>query len=117
MITFNKNTMALPTPNPEFDINKIIEVLIGVAASLIGVLAYMGKYFKDKAAEREASIAIKKVESEEFIKRVAIACVSATLDSALRDVKEDINTLFKYRDADRKHIDERFDKVILEIKK
>lgn len=117
MDILNKNTMALPTPNPEFDFNKILEVLIGVAAALIGVLAYMNKYFKDKALERDAIEQAKKVQSEEFIQKVAIACVKATLESVLGDVKEDIKILFKYRDEDRKHYDDRFDKVITAIKK
>lgn len=109
--------MAQPTPNPDFDINKIIEVLIAVGGFLWATLAYMAKYFKDKDAERAATLAAKKVESEEFIKKVAIACVNATLEGVLKDVKEDISILFKYRDEDRKHFDEKFDKIILAIKK
>lgn len=110
--------MAAPIPNPnEFDINKIIEVLIAVAGSLIGVLAWMRSYFKDKASARDATIQAKKVESEEFIEKVAIACVKATLDSTIGDVKADISALFKYREDDRKHYDDRFDKVMAAIKK
>lgn len=117
MITLMTKKMALPTPNPEFDINKIIEILIGVIGSLICILGFMGKHFKDKALARDAALLAKKTESEEFIEKVAIACVKATLDSVLGDVKEDIKILFKYRDEDRKHYDDRFDKVITAIKK
>lgn len=119
MITFNKNTaMAAPVPNPnEFDINKIIEVLIAVAGSLIGVLVWMRSHFKDKASARDAAIAAKKIESEEFIEKVAIACVKATLDSTMGDVKNNITALFKYREDDRKHYDDRFDKVMTALKK
>lgn len=109
--------MAQPTPNPEFDFNKIIEVLIAVGGFLWATLSYMGKYFKDKALERDAAEAAKKIQSEEFIQKVAIACVTATLNSVLADVKDDIKVLFKYRDEDKKHWDDRFDKVITEIKK
>lgn len=117
MITLTTKKMALPTPNPEFDITKIIEIFITVAASLGGILYGMSQYFKDKASARDAALLAKKVENEEFIQKVAIACVKATLDSVLGDVKEDIKILFKYRDEDRKHYDDRFDKVITAIKK
>lgn len=109
--------MVQPTPNPEFDVNKIIEVLIAVGGFLWATLAYMAKYFKDKALEREAAVIAKKVETEEFIERVAIACVKATVDSVLTDVKEDIKVLFKYRDDDRRHFDLKFDGLMKEIKK
>lgn len=111
------NNMATPNLTPEFDINKIIEALIAMAGILWATLSYMGKYYKDKASERESNASAKKIETEDFIQKVAVACVRATLDSALKDVKDDINILFKYRDEDRKHYDDRFDKVITAIKK
>jgi hypothetical protein len=119
MITFNKNTaMATPIPNPnDFDVNKIIEVFIAVVGALVASLAWMRSHFKDKASSRDAAIQAKKVESEEFIEKVAIACVKATLDSTMGDVKADIAALFKYREDDRKHYDDRFDKVMAAIKK
>lgn len=117
MDTLTNRTMLQPTPNPEFDVNKIIEVLIAVGGFLWATLSYMSKYFKDKESARLAAINAKKIETEEFIERVAIACVKATVDSVLTDVKNDIVTLFRYRDEDRKHYDERFDKVITAIKK
>ncbi len=117
MITLTNKTMSQPIPNPEFDINKLLEVLSIVAGSVLAICTYISKKFKDKASEREAATLAKKVESEEFIKKVAIACVEATLNSVLGDIKEDIKILFKYRDEDLKHWDKRFDGVMTAIKK
>lgn len=113
----SKNLIMAPTSNPEFDINTLIKVLIAVSGSLIGILVWMKSYFKDKALERDAIASAKKIETEEFIEKVAVACVKATLASVLGDVKEDIKILFKYRDEDKKHWDDRFDKVMNGIKK
>jgi len=117
MNTYKNITMVQPTPNPEFDFNKILEVLIAVGGFLWATLAYMGKYFKDKESARLAAINAKKIETEEFIEKVAIACVKATVDSVLTDVKNDIVILFKYREEDRKHFDTKFDNVMAAIKK
>lgn len=54
-----------------------------------------------------------KQQNEDFIRHV----VTVTMEGVLKDVRKDIDQLFKYRDEDKKHWDERFDKVITAIKK
>lgn len=109
--------MATPNLTHEFDINKFIEVSMGLATFLIGYVVYIGKKYKDKAAEREINAQAKKVETQEFIEKVAIACVNAALDRVLNDVKEDIKVLFQYREEDRLHYDKKFDGLMREVKK
>lgn len=92
-----KQTLATnPLPNP-FDWNdniKWIETLIG---ALIGWITFIILYFKHKSKEKE-----------EFIVNVVRVAVAETLGSQLKDIKDDIKVLFKYRDEDRNHADDLF---------
>ena len=73
---------------------------------MFGYAYYINLYFKNKAKEKE-----------EFIQDVVKATLRETLDGELKSIKENIDILFKYREADRKHIDEKFDKIMIELKK
>lgn len=111
--TFNIQKDMQPTLHATVDWNSLCAIwgaFIALMTAIIGVLSYNHKY-KIKKLEFDKQL------NEEFIKKVAIACVNATLDGILKDVKDDINKLFKLRDDDRNHWDKRFDSVITAINK
>jgi len=108
--------MTQPLPNPT-DWTAMGEWLISVGGLLIAFFGFTGKYFKDKADAREKFAAAQKQERQDFIEKVVIATVSATLNSTLGGIKDDIATLFKYREEDKKDMNNRFDRVMIELKK
>lgn len=95
-----------PLPNPNFDWNENFKWIAGCISFLLGYGYYINLYFKNKAKEKE-----------EFIENVVKATLRETLDGELKGIKDNIDVLFKYREADRKHIDDKFDKLMIEIKK
>lgn len=98
-------TMATNTPDP-INWNVLIQTIIYVVGGLIGWFYYVHWYFKNKSKEKK-----------DWIEQIATAAVNTAMDSCLKDVRNDINTLFKYREDDRKHIDTKFDMMIKEIRK
>lgn len=96
----------MTTPPSTFDWNTLIEVFTPCIAVLTGWFKYLDIQAKSK-----------KEEKVEFIERITEAAVNRTLDKVFADQNGKISTLFEYREADRKHWDERFDNVIREIKK
>lgn len=105
MALTTKQTMAQPTPTP-FDLNTAIYVIGSCITGLIAWVYFVNAYFKSKSREKE-----------EWIKQIATAAVNAAMDSCLKDVRDDIKVLFKYREEDRKHIDHKFDMMVTEIRK
>lgn len=97
--------MTQPTPDP-INWNVLLNTIVYVAGGLIAWFYFVHWYFKNKAQEKE-----------NWIKQVATTAVNAAMDSCLKDVRGDIQTLFKYREDDRKHIDAKFDFIITEIRK
>ncbi len=97
--------MAQPIPEP-INWNVLLNSIIYVGGALVGWFYFIHWYFKNKAQEKE-----------NWIKSIATTAVNAAMDSALRDVRDDIKVLFKYREEDRKHIDENFRTMMVEIKK
>ncbi len=97
--------MTQPIPDPT-NWTAIIEVAMSLITGLIAWIYLVNWYFKSK-----------KQEKKEWIEQIATAAVTAAMDSSLRDVRGDIQTLFKYREADRAHIDGRFDIIMTEIRK
>ena len=107
-------TPQLPEPINWTTIGTWIVTVIGI---LIAFLGFTNKWFKDKAAERDAYQLAQKQDKQEFIEKVVIATVTATLNSTLGGIKDDISTLFKYREEDKKDMNARFDRVMIELKK
>ena len=70
------NTLAQAPIPPEFDINKFIDWLLGVAALLGAYFKTVDLYFKHK-----------KTEKEEFITKV----VHAAMESSLKEFKADFH--------------------------
>lgn len=93
-------------PTSEIDWNVAIKIISTTIGGLIAWIYFINAYFKNKSKEKE-----------DWIKKIAESAVSAAMDKTLTDVREDIQTLFRYREADRKHIDEKFDNILREIKK
>ncbi len=92
-------TMTPPTPTDWTGLG----IIWGICASVITVcFKWIDSYF-----------ASKKTESETFINRV----VETAMIRCLEDVNSKINTLFQYREADRTHIDTKFDGMMKEIRK
>ena len=107
-----KNKMGLPSNN-DFDINELYKWVLGASGAVVGFWKWVDSRFAAKKLELEQT----KFEREEFITRVAEKAVQAAMNGILGDVKEDISTLFKYREEDRKHIDHKFDNIMKELKK
>jgi hypothetical protein len=96
-----------------FDVNELWKWLVGAS----GAVAAFWKWVDSRFAAKKLEIELEKTDREEFITKVAEKAVQAALNSILGDVREDIQTLFKYREDDRKHIDQKFDKIMTEIRK
>ncbi len=106
------NKMALQ-PDHAFDINELVKWVTIVS----GAVLWWWKYIDNKFKEKKLEIELAKRDKEEFITRVAESAVKAALNSMLGEVKEDIQTLFKYREDDRKHIDKKFEIIMVEMRK
>ena len=98
-------TMTQPTQDP-INWNVLLNTIIYVAGGLVGWFYFVHWYFKNKAQEKE-----------NWIKQVATTAVNVAMDNCLKDVRSDIQTLFKYREDDRKHIDNKFDMIMTEVRK
>lgn len=94
-----------PLPN-SFDWNENFKWIAGCISFLLGYGYYINLYFKNKAKEKE-----------EFITDVVKATLRETLDGELKSIKGNIDKLFEYRESDRAHIDEKFSKLMIELKK
>lgn len=99
------NEMTQPIPDP-VDWTKIIEIVCSLLTVLIAWVYFVNRYFKNKAQEKE-----------DWIKSIATIAVNSAMDSCLKDVRNDIQVLFKYREADRLHIDNKFDAMMTEVRK
>lgn len=76
MTIFKKNTMALPTPNPNnFDYTKIAEFIATLIAIFGAYLAGINVWFKNKEKERQA----KDRERESFIQAITDKAVDFKL--------------------------------------
>jgi hypothetical protein len=93
-------------PIPTFDWSTLIEVFTPCITILIAFFKYVDVYFKSK-----------KEEKAEFIEKIAEASVNKTLDKVFADQNSKISTLFEYREADRKHWDDRFDGIMNKLGK
>jgi len=98
-------TMTQPIPDP-INWNVLLNTLVYVAGGLVGWFYFIHWYFKNKAQEKE-----------NWIKSIATTAVNAAMDNCLKDVRGDIQTLFRHREDDRKHIDTRLDIIMTEIRK
>lgn len=97
--------MIQPTQDP-INWNVLLNTIIYVAGGLVGWFYFVHWYFKNKAQEKE-----------NWIKQVATTAVNVAMDNCLKDVRNDIQTLFTYREDDRKHIDHKFDMIMSEVRK
>jgi len=111
-LLIKNNNMDIP-PTQDFSLNELFAYLIGGGTVLGAYWKHIDNKFREKKLEAEQL----KLEREEFITKVAKEAVRAAMDGILGDVKDNINTLFKYREADRKHIDDKFDSIMKELKK
>lgn len=105
MATLTPKTMTQPIPDPT-NWTAIIEVAMSLISGLIAWIYLVNWYFKSK-----------KQEKKEWIEQIATASVNAAMDSCLKDVRDDIKVLFKYREDDRNHIDNKFNMIMTEIRK
>ena len=97
----NTRTMAQPTTNTTDW--TILGVIWGICISIITIcMKWIDSHF-----------AARKLEREMFIKTV----VNEAMTASLSEVKNDIKQLFEYREADRTHIDEKFSKLMTEVRK
>lgn len=99
----NKLAPNLPIP---FDWNENIKWIAGCITALIGYVYYINAHFKNKAKEKQ-----------EFIQGIVNTTLRTTLDHELQGIKDNIDKLFEYREDDRKHIDDKFSKMMTELKK
>lgn len=126
--------MTAPIPNPvppETDWKFFFEWVFGWVSSSSIIIYLIRQYFRDKAAvrmalavEAERAEVAKKTQTEEFIQKVSIACVKSVfneyrgvVDSSINDLKAKVEVLFKYREDDRAHYDQKFDNLMREVKK
>lgn len=95
----------MPQPT-DTSLYSLIEIIIICATFVTVCWKWINSYFKSKSQEKE-----------EFIIKVADVAASAAIDKVLGGVRADIQTLFRYREDDRKHIDDKLDRMMLEIRK
>lgn len=94
--------MALPNPPSQTDWT-FLGVVWGICGTIITVVfKWIDSHFAARKLEREAFIT---------------AVVDKAMSNSMKDIKDDISTLFQYREADRLHIDEKFSKMMIELKK
>jgi len=93
------NRMKAP---PDDSIYALIEIFGICGTFLLVCWRWIDQSFKSK-----------RDNNQDFIKSVVVA----TMESCLKDVNEKINKLFEYREADRNHIDEKFQSMVKEIRK
>lgn len=94
------------TPPPTFDWGTLIEVFTPCITVLVGWFKYL-----------DINAKAKKDEKVEFIERITEAAVNRTLDKVFADQNGKIETLFRYRESDKRHWDERFDSVMNKLGK
>lgn len=98
--------MPLPTPDNTINWTAIIEISVSISAAVFGWIYFVNAYFKNKATEKR-----------NWIESIATIAVKEAMKDAFKDVRADIDTLFKYREEDRKHIDHKFETVMTEMRK
>jgi hypothetical protein len=101
-----KQKLATPPLPNAFDWNDNFKWVAMCISGLIAYCYYIAFYFKNKAKEKE-----------EFIQGIVNATLRSTLDHELQSIKDNIDKLFEYREDDRKHIDEKFTKLMAEVRK
>jgi len=114
---FSKSIRMTQPQTYNLDWMALGEWAISVVGILIAFFGFTNKWFKDRVDAREKYAQQQKQEKQDFIEKVVIATVSATLNSTLGGIKEDIATLFKYREDDRTHSDGQFRELMKEIRK
>lgn len=113
--------MTAPTPTDWTGLGVIWAIAIGI----VGIaFKWINSYFADKRVERDVQTAKEKSEKESFIKQVVESIIDITMSAKLKgvddkmgDMNTKINTLFKYREDDRKNLDRKFETVLSEIRK
>lgn len=93
-------------PIPSFDWNENIKWVSACITALLGYVYYINLYFKNRAKEKQ-----------EFIQDIVKTTLRNTLDHELQGIKDNIALLFEYREDDRKHIDDKFSKMMAELRK
>lgn len=114
MVLSKIKSMAQPIPLPEVvnwtELGVIWTITTGMLAF---ALTYLTKYFSHKRLLLEKS----KEDQQSFIQKLVITTVTSTMEGCLKDIKEDVSMLFRYREEDRKNIDEKFMLMSKEIRK
>lgn len=105
--------MDLPPNHDGLNIADLYKWVAGITGGVVAFWKWVDGEFKKKKLEAETL----KLEREHFIKTVATEAVKQAMDSILSEVKDDVKTLFKYREDDRRHIDNKFDNIMKELKK
>lgn len=114
---FSKNIRMTPHPSYTIDLTAIGYWIISTVTLLIAFFGFTNKYFRDRVAAREAFAKAEKEGKQEFIEKIVNTTVTATLNSVLGAMREDISTLFKYREEDKKDMNNRFDRVMTKLDK
>lgn len=96
-----------------FDLNELLKYLVPTT----GIFGMYWKYIDNKFKEEKLKAEQAKFEREEFITKVAEKAVQTAMAIVVSEFRNDIDTLFRYREEDRKHIDQRLDNIVKEIRK
>jgi hypothetical protein len=121
IFTKTENMVTPPTPTDWTGMGVIWGILVGIVSIAWKLI---NSWFADKKQEREVTAALAKTEKETWIRQVVEGVVDIVLtnkfksaDDKMTDMNGKINTLFEYRESDRKNVDQKFDTVLREIRK
>lgn len=105
-------SMAQPLPETVnwTQLGTIWTITAGVLAF---ALTYLTKFFSHKKEVLEKA----REDQQAFIQKLVITTVTSTMEGCLKDIKDDVTILFRYREEDRKNIDEKFMAISKEIRK
>lgn len=98
-LTINKKMGTPPSSNTDWT------VLGTIGGACVTIITIMFKWI-------DSSFSARKMEREAFIKAV----VSEAMSIALKDIKENVDILFKYREKDREYFDRKFSEMMKELK-
>jgi hypothetical protein len=109
---------ALPNPlPPETDWKFLIEWVSAWIAGASTLIYLIRSYFRDKREQADRDATLRKTETNEFIEKVAVACVRATLNGVLDEVNKKVDQLFIFREADLQSNNSQFKELMRELRK
>lgn len=104
-------TMTAPTPTDYSGLGTLWGILSAICVVLF-------KWINAQFAHKRLLLEQKKESEIKFIQDLVITTVTSTMEGCLKGIQgdvtrinENVTTLFKYRDEDRRHYDNRFDRM------